>query len=170
MSCITVTLRLRPDKKQQRRLCETLEICRETWNRLMDEAVGTYLAEDRILSVYDLNALLPPMKDEHPEMRDVHSMALQNISSRVNTSLSRSLKKKGKDGGTILPKMRAPNRYRSFEFPSAKYISIEDGRLFLGKMRKDIGGIRYRCDQKIQGDVRTCVIIRKKNHWYSRIT
>ena len=90
MSCITVTLRLRPDKKQQRRLCETLEICRETWNRLMYEAIGIYLTENRIPSVYDLNALLPPMKEEHPEMRSVHSMALQNISARVNTSLSRS--------------------------------------------------------------------------------
>ena len=170
MSCITVLLRLRPDKKQQRRLCETLEICRETWNRLMYEAIGIYLTENRIPSVYDLNALLPPMKEEHPEMWDVHSLALQNISFRVNTSLSHSDEMTRPDGEMILPKMRTPNQYRSFEFPSTKCFSMEDGKLFLGKMKKDIGGIRYRCGQKIQGDVKTCVVIKKKNHWYARIT
>ncbi len=170
MSCMTVLLRLRPDKKQQRRLCEILDICRETWNRIMHEAIETYLTENRIPSVYDLNALLPPMKEEHPEMWNVHSLTLQNISVRVNASLSRSVKAKRKDGKTVLPKMRAPNRYRSFEFPSTICFSMEDGKLFLGKMKKDVGGIRYRCGQKIQGDVRTCVIIKKKSHWYARIT
>ncbi len=77
MQYLPVLLRLRPDKKQQRRLCKTIDTCRDTYNRLMDEAVGTYLEEGRAMPVYELNALLPPMKDKHPEMREVYSLALQ---------------------------------------------------------------------------------------------
>lgn len=95
---------------------------------------------------------------EHPGMWSVHSMALQNISARVNASLSRSVKAKRKDGKTVLPKMRVPNMYRSFEFPSARFFSMEGGKQFLRKMKKVIGRIRYRCDQNIQVNIKTCSV------------
>ncbi len=154
MQYLPVLLRLRPDKKQQRRLCKTIDTCRDTYNRLMDEAVGTYLEEGRAMPVYELNALLPPMKDKHPEMREVHSLALQNISRRVSTALSRAIGAKRKDGKTILPKKRGPNRYRSFEFPSPTCFYLKDGRLFLGKMMNDVGGIRYSATRRSGGTSR----------------
>ena len=170
MSCITVTLRLRPNKKQQRRLCETLDVCMMLWNLLLEEGTRIFLETGKVPSVFDLNKRITVLKKEHPELQTVHVHTLQNVSRRVNAAFVRSTKMKDKDGNPILPKERTPYRYRSFEYASHLDFSMKDGKLFLGKMMKDVGGIRYRCNQKIQGDVKTCIIVKKKNHWYARIT
>ncbi len=169
MACVSYELRLRPNKKQQRRLCETLDICMNLWNLLMARAIGIFMETNKVPSVFDLNKEITRMKEEHPEFGRVHSRTLQNVSRRVNRSLTDSLKKTGKNGEPMLPRMRTPDRYRSFEYSCFKDFSIEGKELFLGVMKKDVGGIRFKSNQKMLGDIRTCVIIRKKNHWYARI-
>ncbi len=160
---------MRPNKKQQRRLCETLGICMMLWNLLMEKAIAIFLETNKVPSAIELNREITLMKEEHPEFNRVHSRTLQNVSRRVNASLTYSLKKTGKNGEFIFPKMRTANRYRSFEYASYKDFAIEGKELFLGVMRKDIGGIRFKCNQKMLGDIRTCIIIKKKNHWYARV-
>ena len=170
MSCITVTLRLRPNKKQQRRLCETVDVCMMLWNLLLEEGTRIFLETGKVPSVFDLNKHITSLKEEHPELQTVHVHTLQNVSRRVNAAFARSTKRKDKDGNPVLPKERTPYRYRSFEYASHLDFSMEGGELFLGKMRKDVGGIRYRCNQKIPGDVKTCSVYKKKSHWYAYIS
>ena len=59
MSFRAVTLRLRPNKHQQKVLEETRLICMRLWNHLKDECIATYMETGRVMSVYDLNALIP---------------------------------------------------------------------------------------------------------------
>ncbi len=169
MACVSYLLRLRPNKKQQRRLCETLGICMTLWNLLMEKAIAIFSETNKIPSAIELNREITLMKEEHQEFNRVHSRTLQNVSRRVNTALNYSLNKTGKNGEFIFPKMRTPNRYRSFEYASYKDFTIEGKELFLGVMKKDVGGIRFKCNQEMLGDIRTCVIIKKKNHWYARV-
>ena len=68
MSFRAVTLRLRPNKHQQKVLEETRLICMRLWNHLKDECIATYMETGRVMSVYDLNALIPPLKKEQPEL------------------------------------------------------------------------------------------------------
>ena len=142
MACVSYLLRLRPNKKQQRRLCETLGICMMLWNLLMEKAIAIFLETDKVPSAIELNRQITLMKEEHPEFNRVHSRTLQNVSRRVNASLERSLKRTGKNGEFVFPKMRTPNRYRSFEYASYKDFTIEGKELLLGVMRKDVGVIR----------------------------
>ena len=90
MSFRAITLRLRPNKHQQRRVEDTRLVCLHLWNRLKDECVATFMETGRLMSVYDLNALIPPMKEEHPEMRSVHSRTLQNVSVRVHDAVAKA--------------------------------------------------------------------------------
>ena len=109
MACVSYLLRLRPNKKQQRRLCETLGICMVLWNLLMEKAIAIFLETNKVPSVIDLNKLITPIKEEYPELKRVHVRTLQNVSRRVNRSLTDSLKKTGKNGEFIFPKMRTVN-------------------------------------------------------------
>ena len=102
MACVSYLLRLRPNKKQQRRLCETLGICMMLWNLLMEKAIAIFLETNKVPSAIELNRQITLMKEEHPEFKRVHSRTLQNVSRRVNTALNYSLKKTGMNG-TVFP-------------------------------------------------------------------
>ncbi len=169
MPCMTYVLSLRPNKRQQHRLCETLGTCRALWNLLLEEGIRIFRETGKVPSAFDLNKRITILKETHPELREVHSDVLQDVSRRVNAAFARSVKEKDKDGNPVLPKERSPNRYRSFEYISARGFSLEDGKLFLGKMMKDVGGIHCRCSRDIKGDVKNCIIVKKKNHWYAHI-
>ena len=82
MSFRAVTLRLRPNKHQQKVLEETRLICMRLWNHLKDECIATYMETGRVMSVYDLNALIPPLKKEQPELLTVHSSSIRSEAGR----------------------------------------------------------------------------------------
>ena len=167
MSFRAVTLRLRPNKHQQKVLEETRLVCMGLWNHLKDECIATYMETGRVMSVYDLNALIPPLKKEQPELRNVHSRTLQNVSKRVHDAVVGALKRKGEKAFRF-PRSKDPKRYRCYEYTSPKDFRIEGDLLFLGKMN-DAGGIRFRCSQRMTGDIRRCQIVKRKSHWYARI-
>lgn len=114
MTWITYNLSLRPDKMQQRRLSETLETCMNLWNRLADEACSFFFNNNKIPSAYDLNRHIAHVKKEHPELGRVCSGVLQNVSSRVNRSVTCSLRKIGENGEVVLPRERTLDNYHSF--------------------------------------------------------
>ena len=167
MSFKAVTLRLRPNKHQQKVLEETRLVCMGLWNHLKDECIATYMETGRVMSVYDLNALIPALKKEQPELRSVHSRTLQNVSRRVHDAVVGSLKRKGKKAFRF-PRSKDAKRYRCYEYTSPKDFRIEGDLLFPGKMN-DVGGIRFRCSQRMTGDIRRCQIVKRKSHWYARI-
>ena len=167
MSFRAVTLRLRPNKHQQKVLEETRLICMRLWNHLKDECIATYMETGRVMSVYDLNALIPPLKKEQPELLTVHSHTLQNVSRRVHDAVVGSLKRKGEKAFRF-PRSKDEKRYRCYEYVSPKDFRIEGDMLSLGKMN-DVGGIRFRCSQRITEGIRRCQIVKRKSHWYARI-
>ena len=167
MSFRAVTLRLRPNKHQQKVLEETRLVCMRLWNHLKDECIATYMESGRVMSVYDLNALIPPLKKEQPELRTVHSHTLQNVSKRVHDAVIGALRRKGKKAFRF-PRSKGPKTYRCYEYVSPKDFRIEGDMLFLGKMN-DVEGIRFRCSQRMTGDIRRCQIVKRKSHWYARI-
>ncbi len=169
MTWITYSLSLRPDKMQQRRLSETLETCMNLWNRLADEAYSFFFNNNKIPSAYDLNRHIAHVKKEHPELGRVCSGVLQNVSSRVNRSVTCSLRKIGENGEVVLPRERTLDNYHSFEYVTPRSFLIRDNRLFLGNMRQDVGGIRFKSSRDIKGDIRSCIIVKKKNRWYAKI-
>ena len=82
---ITYKFRLYPTEDQEKRLLETLEICRQTYNYFLSKI----REGNKIPSRLELQAELPKLKKEKPELNRVYSKVLQN------GSLSTLFKSKG---------------------------------------------------------------------------
>ncbi len=168
MSFRAIVLSLRPNKHQQKRLEETRLICMWLWNYLRDECIAEFMETNMVMSVIDLNALITPLKREHPELWSVHSNTLQNVSARVRNSVMGALRRRDEDGAFRFPRSKTPKTFRCFEYTSPKDFTVDGDRISLGKMR-DAGGIRFKCSQKIVGDIKRCQIVKRKSHWYAHL-
>ena len=168
MSFRAIVLSLRPNKHQQKRLEETRLICMWLWNYLRDECIAEFMETNSVMSVIDLNALITPLKADHPELWTVYSNVLENISVRVRNSVRGALRRKDEDGAFRFPRSKTPKTFRCFEYTSPKDFTIDSNRISLGKMR-DAGGIRFKCSQKIVGDIKRCQIVKRKSHRYAHL-
>ncbi len=133
MSFRAIVLSLRPNKHQQKRLEETRLICMWLWNYLRDECIAEFMETNMVMSVIDLNALITPLKREHPELWSVHSNTLQNVSARVRNSVMGALRRRDEDGAFRFPRSKAPKTFRCFEYTSPKDFTVDGDRISLGK-------------------------------------
>lgn len=70
---ITYKFRLYPTKKQEAKLLDTLEICRQTYNYFLSRIKENGKVPRR----FELQAELPKLKREKTELNKVYSKALQ---------------------------------------------------------------------------------------------
>ncbi|MDI6847084.1 MAG: helix-turn-helix domain-containing protein [Candidatus Bathyarchaeia archaeon] len=69
----TYKFRLYPMKEQEGKLLETLELCRQTYNHFLSQLNN----KDKMRSRLELQAQLPKLKTEKPELNKVYSKVLQ---------------------------------------------------------------------------------------------
>ncbi|MEM2896784.1 MAG: helix-turn-helix domain-containing protein, partial [Candidatus Bathyarchaeia archaeon] len=72
---LTYKFRLYPRKEQEEKLLETLELCRQTYNYFLTQWNG----KEKIPNRLELQAQLPKLKIEKPELSKVYSKALQMV-------------------------------------------------------------------------------------------
>ncbi|MEM2896723.1 MAG: helix-turn-helix domain-containing protein [Candidatus Bathyarchaeia archaeon] len=72
---MTYKFRLYPKREQEERLFEALELCRRTYNYFLAQWNG----KEKIPSRLELQAQLPKLKMEKPELSKVYSKALQIV-------------------------------------------------------------------------------------------
>lgn len=126
--------RIYPSKSQQKKIDDTIEVCRRTYNELRDYRIETYEQTRKGLSKYNLNGCIIHMKSERPQMADVHSHVLQNTSDRLTKAfnnmfarIKRGERKKG------FPRYKQQRKYRSFCYPDRGF-KIKDKKLYLSKI------------------------------------
>ena len=91
---ITYKFRLYPSDEQEEKLEETLDLCRWTYNHFLEELNES---ED-VPSRYELQKELPKLKkEEKPELKKVHSKALQMVLKKLYSNL-KSLSESKKNG------------------------------------------------------------------------
>jgi putative transposase len=76
--------RLYPTKAQKKKLCETLELCRWTYNETLALRKNAWESEKKNINYYDSKKMIPVWKKEKPELKTVHSQVLQEIVKRVD--------------------------------------------------------------------------------------
>ncbi len=89
---ITYKFRLYPTKEQEEKLLETLEICRQTYNYLLSRIRKS----DKVPSRLELQAELPNLKKEKPELKKVYSKVLQMVLYQLYSNLKALSKLKKK--------------------------------------------------------------------------
>lgn len=157
--------RLYPTKAQEHRLEQTLETCRQVYNSLLNWHKHDYEVHGKTVSRYQMNGAFPKWRKEFPEIADVHSQVLQNISLRVELAFSAFFRrvKSGEKPG--FPRVKGDG-YDSFCFPGASVgYSVVNGGLRLSKITEPNSTIKnstikMRLHRPIVGKVKTCCIHR----------
>ena len=155
--------RLYPSKTQRRTLEEQLELCCRTNNLLLLHCRSTYKNVGRIPTQYDLNNFLIKLKQENPELQNVHSQVLQNISKRIRDAHYGFFTRRRMGLKAGLPRLKKRQRYKSLTYPQSGFEIKGDG-LNLSK----IGRVKVRLHRPIEGSIKTLTVKRMPSgKWFA---
>jgi putative transposase len=76
--------RIYPTKAQVTKLNETLELCRWVYNETLALRKNAWETEQKRISYFDSKKMIPIWKKEKPELKNVHSHTLQDVTMRVD--------------------------------------------------------------------------------------
>jgi len=152
---LTYKYRLFPTNQQRTSLQEVLELCRWTYNQTLAMRKNAWEQEQRHVSYYDTKKMLPIWKVEKPELSQVHSQVLQNVTERVELAYQAFFRriKAGEEPG--YPRFKAYGVYDSFTFTQSGF-AINGDRLKLSK----IGDVRIKLHRPICDTIKTLTIQR----------
>jgi putative transposase len=149
--------RLYPNRKQEARMNQSLEFCKNLYNQLLEEKINAYKEDKTNLSQYDLNKITKEF--DIP----LHSQVKQNISKRINDAFNHFFRRvKEKKGKVGFPRFKSFNRYKSMTFPQSGF-KINHKKIYLAK----IGNVDIVLHRQITGKIKTLTIKRYADKWYA---
>jgi len=157
----TFQFRIYPSNKTEKKLLETIETCKNVYNKLLETKIISYKNEKKSPSKFDCNKLIKTLKIEN-----VHSQVLQNISDRVDKAYKNFFRriKSGEKHG--FPRFKSFGRYKSFTFPQSGF-KLDGNQLKISK----IGHMKIKKHRELEGRIKTCTIKRNSlNQWYVNFT
>lgn len=157
--------RLYPTKAQKKKLRETLELCRWTYNETLALRKNAWENEQKNINFYDSKKMIPIWKEEKPELKTVHSQVLQEIIKRVDLAFQAFFRrvKAGENPG--YPRFKGYGRYDSFTYTQSGF-GLNDNILNLSK----IGDIKIKLHRPIEGNIKRLTIRRSiTQKWFVSI-
>jgi putative transposase len=145
--------RLRPTKKQKRALDQQLDGSRWLYNQLLEQRKLSFEELDMPLTKYQQLMFLPELKEDKPELKEIHSQVLQNVVDRLDKAFQAFFRRHKSGEKPGFPRFRGMHRYNSFCYPQSGF-SVIDGQLKLSK----IGSIRMSMHRSMQGEIKTCTL------------
>lgn len=154
------SFRLYPSRSQERRMIETIEVCRRFFNVLLSER----LAAHRLGGGMGLAQLLRRVavfRSEDSAAAQVHSHSLQLVVTAANVAWKAWRRRGSKGNG---PRERQIGQVRSFGFKTLNNgFGLSGRRLRLFK----IGRVAVRWHRPLAGEIRTLSIYRQAGSWYA---
>ena len=151
--------RLYPNKATEETLLWALDMCRWTYNKLLE------LKNSQGLGSLKLQAMLVKLKDENPELKKVNSKVLQMVNNKLayNLKVLAELKKAGKKVGKL--RFKSESRYRTLNFNQSGFrLDYDTKRLRLSK----IGSIPIKLHRPIDGRIKGVFIKRERTgKWFA---
>lgn len=151
--------RLEPTASQQQLMSQIAGATRWLWNYMLHVNQQRYQAEKKFIFAYELNRLIPDLKQQHDWLGQCPSQSLQ----AVGFDLDRALKSvwKSKFG---FPKFKAKHKSRdSFRIPQTNgHIKITDSHIKIPK----IGEVKWRYHRPINGMVKSITVSCDCGDWY----
>jgi putative transposase len=145
---ITATrYKLYPNKETEDKLFANLNHCSFVYTYCLDNSIW----KDNVL---------PQLKEKYPELKEVHSIVLQNVVHQIrdNVKVLSALKKRGRKVGRLRHK-----KLQSMIFEQSGF-RIENNKLTLSK----IGEIPILISRPIEGVIKQIVIKHNKTHkWFA---
>ena len=152
--------RLYPTKAQASQLAWTLETCRQVYHSLVNDRKFQYEVSGKAPSWMEQKRSITAWKPNHPELSDVYSQVLQDVSKRVDLAFQ-AFFRRVKDGETPgYPRIKGDG-YDSFTYPQSGF-GFQQGKLRLSK----IGDVVIRLHRPIDGTIKTCTVRRINSKWF----
>ena len=155
--------RLYPNKKEENKLNDTLDLCRFTYNNLLEglnkqEKINRGIIQHSIVE----------LKQTNPQLKNVYSKTLQYECYRLFSNLKglSQLKKNGKKVGRL--RFKGKGWFRTFTYNQSGFKLIMTGKRCQTLHLSKIGDINIRCHRNIKGNIKG-VIVKKypSGKWYA---
>ncbi|MCW4007314.1 MAG: transposase [Candidatus Bathyarchaeota archaeon] len=161
---LSYKFRLYPNGEREERLLETLELCRQTYNCFLAEWNG----KGKVPSRFELQAQLPRLKAEKPELRKVYSKVLQMVLYQLYSNLRAlsELKKNGRKVGRL--RFKGKGWFKTFVYNQSGFKLIRTGKKFDLLHLSKIGDIPIRVHRPVEGRIKQ-VIVKRHNSgkWFA---
>jgi len=163
---LTYKFRLYPSEEQEENLLFILERCRWLYNNLLsliNESKSTP-------SKREMQSMLPKLKEEHPELKEVNAKTLQIVVFMLYNNLKAlaELKKRGKKVGKL--RYKKYGKLKSFILNQSGFKLIKTGsrldKLYISK----VGEVPIRVHRSVEGSIKQVIIKRYgSGAWYALI-
>jgi|GEM_PF-1020560 putative transposase len=124
-------LRLYPTNAQVITIWRWFHALEQTWTHLRDAKQNSWEQENKTLTLYDLNMLLPHLRSCNPELAAPQAVTQQNLSHRL-TAAYKSFFTHRKNGNKKARVPRRSKHIRSMTFPSQ--FQVLEGKIRAGKL------------------------------------
>ena len=161
---LTYKFRLYPKEEHKEKLLETLEICRQTYNYFLAQWNG----KEKIPSRLELQAQVPKMKAERPELNKAHSKVLQMVLYQLYSNLKAlsQLKRNGKKVGRL--RFKGRGWYKTFVYNQSGFKLIKTEKRLDMLCLSKIGEIPIRIHREVEGTIKQVVIKRHSSgKWFA---
>jgi putative transposase len=120
---LTYRYRLYPSRAQEQKLLATLDSCRWLYNHFLEQL--NRKENGKTPRRYELQATLPNLKQEHPELKQVHSKVLQMVLHQLYSNLRAlaELKRNGHKVGRL--RFKGQGWFKSFTYNQSGFKIIE---------------------------------------------
>lgn len=161
----TYKFRLYPTKENQQKLLWTLDKCRFIYNHLLEQKSKNNLKRN------ELQALLPSLKKEFPELQNVYSKTLQYENYRLHSNLItlNRLKRKGRKVGKL--RFKGRNWFKTFTYNQSGFSIIQRDEIHDLLHLSKIGNIPMVMHREIVGNIKQVAVKHEPSgRWFVSIT
>ncbi|MBR3250949.1 MAG: transposase [Erysipelotrichaceae bacterium] len=157
-------VRLYPNKAQAEKIDTTLDCCRFVYNHMLARNEKVYVRRGEHLSRFDMQNLLPEIKEYKPWLKDVDSQALKFVCRQINNAFDKFFKKR-----TGFPKFKSKkNPLQSYTTTNMSCFAYEKRKLKL----PCLGWIKSSKVREFPNDAKICfcTISKENGKYYCSIT
>jgi putative transposase len=152
-----------PNKEIREKLDFALDICRQTYNNLLEE-MNNQVKIDRKAIQHKIVEL----KEVRPKLKEVYSKTLQYECYRLFSNLSalRELKKKGRKVGRL--RFKGKDWFKTISYNQSGFWFEQKGKKGILELSK-IGIIKVKSHRQVEGKIKQITIKKSLGKWYCMI-
>jgi len=163
MAIRTFQYRLYPTKAQKKALQWQLDVSRHVYNMALEERKLAWELEEKSIGKREGYLLAKQYKKTFPQSKTVHSHVLQVAIEDLDRAFQAFFRrvKAGEEPG--YPRFKSHKRWHSIGFKQyGNGFKVDDRRLKIS----GVGRLRVRWHRPLEGEIKTCRLVRKAGRWY----
>lgn len=166
----TYQFKLYPNKTEEKILEKHLNICRFTYNKLLEKIMSEKEKGNKITK-NQLSSHLTLIKKEEKTnfLNACYSKMLQPNVDRLFSNIKGLITLKSNGNKTGKLRFKAKNRFTSFTYNQSGFLIINTNKRFNKLRLSKIGNIRFKQEREIEGNIKQVIIKKKPSGWYAYI-